>query len=204
MKIQHYVMLSFAFTALTLSSCGGGESTETNDGKKDSIVKDTTAVTIPDKTEYTVEEKDFPATVYVISKGKVNFKDIGEFFGTQYEKIGAACGQSGHEIVGAPVGLFWEWNEETQFADMAAGMAVKPKGQIAYKDLEKFEIPASKCLLIAYYGAYEKTADAHATLENYMKEKSLNLNVVLEEYVTDPGAEPDTSKWLTNIYYILK
>ena len=28
--------------------------------------------------------------------------------------------------------------------------------------------------------------------------------IVLEQYITDPSQEPDTSKWLTNIYYYVK
>jgi hypothetical protein len=27
---------------------------------------------------------------------------------------------------------------------------------------------------------------------------------VIEEFITDPMAEPDTTKWLTNIYYMIK
>lgn len=38
----------------------------------------------------------------------------------------------------------------------------------------------------------------------YLSEKGLTQQLVVEEYVTDPVAEKDTSKWLTNIYYVLK
>ena len=31
----------------------------------------------------------------------------------------------------------------------------------------------------------------------------LNANVI-EEYVTDPGQEQDSTKWLTNVIYLIK
>jgi hypothetical protein len=31
----------------------------------------------------------------------------------------------------------------------------------------------------------------------------MNANVI-EEYVTDPGTEPDSTKWLTNVVYLIK
>jgi hypothetical protein len=37
-----------------------------------------------------------------------------------------------------------------------------------------------------------------------MKSKGLTNGPVIEEYVTDPMNEADTTKWLTNIYYTLK
>ena len=42
-------------------------------------------------------------------------------------------------------------------------------------------------------------------MDDYFKANGLEPSkLVMEEYVTDPGAEPDTSKWLTKIYYFLE
>ena len=41
-------------------------------------------------------------------------------------------------------------------------------------------------------------------IEGYCKQHGLEAGVpAIEEYVTDPASEPDTSKWLTRIYYPL-
>jgi hypothetical protein len=37
-----------------------------------------------------------------------------------------------------------------------------------------------------------------------MKEKGVEHDIVIEEYVTDPRIEKDTARWLTNIFYVLK
>ena len=60
----------------------------------------------------------------------------------------------------------------------------------------------STVYIIDYYGSYEGLMYAHLALDNYLKQKGLKMrSPVIEEYLTDPGAEPDTSKWLTRIYY---
>jgi effector-binding domain-containing protein len=62
-------------------------------------------------------------------------------------------------------------------------------------------------LKIAYYGAYDGSMNmpAHEAIDAYIKEKGLtHYGNVIEEYVTDPMAEKDTTKWLTNIYYMVK
>jgi effector-binding domain-containing protein len=57
----------------------------------------------------------------------------------------------------------------------------------------------------AMSGSYEKSAVAHVQIGNYMKAKKMDKEeVIIEEYVTDPMTEKDTSKWQTNIYYLLK
>jgi effector-binding domain-containing protein len=41
-------------------------------------------------------------------------------------------------------------------------------------------------------------------IEKYLKENGIqSTGMAIEEYVTDPTAEPDTLQWLTKIYYPL-
>jgi effector-binding domain-containing protein len=68
---------------------------------------------------------------------------------------------------------------------------------------ELFETPQSKVMTIDYFGAYSQTTKAHFAMDEYLKSKNLTQKFVIEEYVTDPMAEKDTTKWLTKIYYVL-
>jgi effector-binding domain-containing protein len=89
-------------------------------------------------------------------------------------------------------------------ADMAAGIAFA--GDLAEVP-EGYEIieAGGKALHIEHYGAYDKVAEAHYAMDDYMKEKGLELNeIVVEEYVTDPTTVQDPSEILTNIYYFVK
>jgi effector-binding domain-containing protein len=105
-------------------------------------------------------------------------------------------------LAGAPSGLMYTWDMENNVADMAAGIPISEQA-----DVDGFDIieVGGKSLHIQYYGSYEGSAEAHYAMEDYMKENVLELNeVVIEEYITDPVNEPDTSKWLTNIYYMVR
>jgi effector-binding domain-containing protein len=79
-----------------------------------------------------------------------------------------------------------------------------PNGQ-QLKGWQKFDVPAANLALhIAYNGGYNKIGAAHKALNDYMKEKGLEQSFRIEEYISGPMTEPDTTKWLTNIYYVIK
>ncbi|MDF2451811.1 MAG: hypothetical protein K0S26_1315, partial [Bacteroidota bacterium] len=92
--------------------------------------------------------------------------------------------------------------EKTMTTEVAAVMEVANGTKL--EGVEKFETPAGKVLKIEYFGAYDKSANAHYAMDAYMKEKGLTQSYVLEEYVTDPGTEKDTAKWQTDIFYLVK
>ena len=51
-------------------------------------------------------------------------------------------------------------------------------------------------------GRLDGTGTAHEAMDDMMTAKGLHLRfAAVEEYVTDPAQEPDTSKWVTNICY---
>ncbi len=156
----------------------------------------------PATANYEVKELKWDAKTYYGIKTNTTFDKLAAFFGESYGKIGAAIGKAKAQPIGAPKAIYWSFNEKTMVTDVAAVMEFANGTKIA--DLEKWEVPASKVLLIEYYGAYDKSAAAHYAMDAYMKEKGLTQNIVLEEYVTDPMNEKDTAKWLTNIIYVLK
>jgi effector-binding domain-containing protein len=66
-------------------------------------------------------------------------------------------------------------------------------------------VPAGKALVIDYYGSYEGIGGAHMAMDEYVKSNNLKQkSPVLEQYITDPETEPDTSKWLTKVIYLLE
>jgi hypothetical protein len=148
--------------------------------------------------EHNWEEKTFVGT----KREKMNASQMGAFFGTNFPKLGADLGKGKIQPEMAPSALVYSWDEKTMDCECAAVMAV-PKGT-KMKGWETHVVPAAKVLHVAYYGAYEKSGDAHMAIGKYMQEKGLKDQVVIEEYVTDPMVEKDTAKWLTNIYYVLK
>ncbi|HRP00721.1 MAG TPA: SRPBCC family protein [Flavobacteriales bacterium] len=155
---------------------------------------------------YLIETVEGAETVYIgMRDKKLKWKDMGAFFGTHFPAIGAALGAAQLEMAGAPSGVYWAWNDKDQTTDMMAAMPVKGDASTQVAGYTTHVVPAGRRLKVAYYGDYTKNMDAHLAIDTYIREKGLtHYGNVIEEYVTDPMAEPDTAKWLTNIYYMVK
>ncbi len=153
---------------------------------------------------YEIKEIAWEEKNYIGKKETVAFEKLSAFFAETYPKLGAEFGKNKIEMIGAPSCIYFSYDETGQKTECAAVFGCG-KG-IEIKGWQKFTIqPCPKVLHIAYYGPYNEQMKApHEAMDEYMKEKGLTQNGVVEEYVTDPGTEKDSTKWLTNIYYIIK
>lgn len=151
---------------------------------------------------YNVQEENWDAKTFYGIKSNMTYDKLAAFFGESYGKIGAALSKANTKAIGQPKAIYFSFDEKTMVTDVAAVIEVANGTKL--DGVEKFETPAGKILLIEYYGAYDKSADAHHAMDTYMKEKGLTQSVVVEEYVTDPMTEKDPTKWLTNIFYLVK
>lgn len=152
---------------------------------------------------YKVNTIDFPAKNYIAKREVVKFEDMTNFYATNLPAVAGGIMKAGGEMDGMPVGLFYKYDEEAGTADMAAGCASKKKMEL--EGFENIDVPAGKALAIDYFGGYDGSAEAHYAMDDYMKVRNIGEpSLVIEEYVTDPGTESDTSKWLTKIFYIMK
>lgn len=154
------------------------------------------------KRGYFINEVDLKPKFYVLKRESVKFSNIQEFYATNFQAIMQKIQLLELPLTGAPSGLIYTWDMENNVADMAAGIPIAEEA-----DIDGFEVVelSGKSLEINYYGAYSGIAEAHYAMDDYMKENGLALNeVVIEEYITDPSNEPDTSKWLTNVYYLVQ
>lgn len=149
---------------------------------------------------YEVKEIDWKGKDYAIVRSTVKFPDIPAFFKKNlpvlFEAVTKAKGNPG-----IPVGIFYKYDEKAGETDMAAG--VPYEGKIDLGKTAVTHAAAGKAYLIEYYGAYENMQAPYQSMAEYLKANfgHENPDLVIEEYVTDPGVEKDTSQWLTNIYF---
>ena len=173
------------------------------------------SIPVKPKSKFNVMEEDAGERVYIIKKDSLGWAQISEFYQKNLPLMFAAIGKAKLEMAGAPSGLFFSWDTVSKSTVMAAAIPVKPAGnssngskgkaKIKVKDFETLILPAGKNLHIAYMGGYNGIGAAHNAMDDYMKEKNfLQGSPVIEEYVTDPSKEPDSTKWLTNVFYPVK
>lgn len=154
---------------------------------------------------YVIETIDRPAMTYVGKRAVTKFADMQRYMGTTYGAVGAALGKAQIPLSGSPSALFFSYDEKGMSADMMPAFPVKAAPDLSLQGYTTYATPASKTLHISYMGAYEKSGEAHYAMDEMIKSNGLTqYGAVIEEYVTDPMSEPDTAKWLTNIYYLVK
>lgn len=137
---------------------------------------------------------------YVGIRETVAMPQLAERMALHFPKIAQALQAAGIELDGMPSGLYFTWDEAAQTTDFAAAFPVKSKVEI--KGFTTFEMPAGTRLSVDYYGPYEKIAPAHEAIDAYIqRNKWQHGAMAVEEYVTDPGMEPNPAKWLTKVTY---
>lgn len=152
--------------------------------------------------KFTIETINFDETDYLTYRDRIGFSEMQQFYSENLGAIFMLLSENpSTEVSGSASGIYYDWDEENSEADLAAAVPFSSAEEI---DFEKYKVVTlgGEALKIAYYGAYEKLNEPHEAIHSYLEENNLPMShVVLEEYVTDPTQEPDTSKWLTNIYY---
>ncbi|MDP1800529.1 MAG: hypothetical protein Q8L81_04205, partial [Bacteroidota bacterium] len=152
---------------------------------------------------YEIKEVQWDEKTFISTKrAKRDGSKLGDFFGENWPKMLTQLEKEKIQPTMSPCGIFYSWDEKTMETDCMAAMCIPNKTEV--KGWETCTVPASKVLSVPYYGAPEKSIEAHYAMDEYIKAHKLDYNFVIEEYVTDPTLEKDTARWLTNIYYILK
>ena len=153
---------------------------------------------------YKVTEMNFPATSFAMVRQRIQMSDITSFFITHLPVLYTESGKIG-VTAGTPAGLYFEWDDKTQQTDMAAAVPVPPGTKIENPIISINAIPASKAISVNHNGAYENIRDAYTSLDNYISQKKLSRRFpVIEQYITGPQQETDTSKWLTRVVYLIE
>lgn len=146
--------------------------------------------------QYEVQEVDVePQIVLTAPKENVAVEGISDYLAKNFDELRGEALVSNLKP-GAASAIYHTWDGKTTEIEAVLTVDKAPKGKIAFR-----ELPATKALKVDYYGAYAGSESAHMAIDVYSKEKNLKLGAPWESYITDPSTEPDTSKWLTQIYY---
>ncbi len=147
-----------------------------------------------------IKEVDYPAHVFQGIRQTVSWDNIGKFFGESMGQLGAGIGD---KIAGPGTGLYYTWDTVNHNADMVAAFPVsdtskKVKGSIIIRQ------DPSKAFMIEHKGPYGGMMGAHMALGKEVAAKGKTVSLVVEEYIVGMPAETDSTKFVTNIYYLVK
>ena len=120
---------------------------------------------------------------------------LGSLFGEVYEYIQ----QNGQQPTGMPFSRYHSMDGGT--VDLECGMPVASAMEGTGR-VQAGELPAGTVATVTHLGPYDNLPQSWSALTEWMGSQGLQpAGAPWEVYATDPGAEPDQSKWRTDIFF---
>ncbi len=127
--------------------------------------------------------------------------DIPEALGRMFQAVKDTLAKQGVESDGAPFARYHSFGDAV---DLEAGLMVaaetQPDGIV-----KPGELPAGPAAIAVHAGPYESLGATYDAMERWLAMSSHEPNGgPWELYITDPSAEPNPSKWLTEVIFPLR
>lgn len=127
---------------------------------------------------------------------------ISKEMARMYGELFTALKKSKVELAGAPFALYPSYSETSM--DMVCALPVAANAKLPSK-YALMTNEGGNAVKAIHKGAYDKLEATHNEIAKFMEFKKLQSNgAPWEVYVTDPGVEKDTAKWITEVYYPVK
>jgi effector-binding domain-containing protein len=118
-----------------------------------------------------------------------------------------------HDITpaGAPFVRYLRIDMEAEL-EIELGVPVTAPGEVPVDDrVRAGELPAGRYVVLLHVGPYQGLIDSNAELQDWAEEHSIRWRREhgsawggrVERYLTDPSAEPDSSRWETELAYLV-
>ena len=127
-------------------------------------------------------------------------EELPERLGPLFGEVAGFLQRNGEQPAGMPFTIYHEVGGDTTL-DFESGMPVASpvagEGRI-----RAGELPAARVAAVTHLGPYDTLGGTWSALMDWMESQGLQpAGAPWEVYVTDPGAEPDQSKWRTDIFF---
>ncbi len=129
----------------------------------------------------------------------ITMDKIGEVMGPLFGEVYAYIQQSGQAPAGMPFAIYHGMDGGT--VEIECGMPVASPMEGTDR-IRAGELPCGTAATVTHMGPYDDLGQTWAALTEWVKSQGLEAaGAPWEVYVTDPGAEPDQSKWRTDIFF---
>jgi len=152
---------------------------------------------------YYVKSRNVPTALYAFKRSLVPINKLSAYFGSSYTELNKYLTEQGVKVTGFPSGLYWTFDLNAGNTDVGAAFPVD-KTISGNAQMSTIEL-GGKAVIVDFFGNYNKLGEAHKAIGDYLAEKSMKMKApVLEQYITDPMSEKDTTKWQTKIIYFVQ
>ncbi len=124
---------------------------------------------------------------------------LAEVMGPLFGEVHAHIGEQGATPAGMPLTIYHTADGDTLEIECAIPVAAPMDGT---ERIGAGVLPGGTVAAVTHLGPYENLHHTWAALTEWMRSEGLErAGAPWEVYVTDPGAEPDVSKWRTDIFF---
>jgi hypothetical protein len=110
----------------------------------------------------------------------------------------------GDKINGHAMQLFYGWDTATKTGDVMVAFPVTDTTAKLMAGAQYVTIAAGNSYKVVQKGPYTHFPDIHMGIQGYLAQKGQSPSLIFEEYEVSPIETPDSNKWVTNIYYLVK
>jgi effector-binding domain-containing protein len=125
--------------------------------------------------------------------------EIGTKMGEMYGRVMEYTITKGLRVAGPPFALYHDYDQEK--TDMECGFPVSGSNEGA-GSFRSCTLPGGKVVKGVHVGPYDKLVDTYIDMQAWMGKEGLRPKKTMwERYLTDPKAEKNPSKYVTEIYW---
>ena len=148
------------------------------------------------------EVVQLPARRAAVMHASASTEELPATFERIFPAVFAALTEQGVTDMGHVIAVYhsMDANQMELSAGIEVGADVEPGAP-----LELLELPAGDAVKADHYGPYDQLSQTHESIWPFVQELGrAPISGPIERYITDPEAEPDQSKWHTEIYLPLQ
>jgi len=141
---------------------------------------------------------EVPARTALVLAATTTMEDLGDVLSRLFPELCVKAAELGLTPMGAPFTRYGATHADGSI-EIEACLTVGEAGG------ESLKLEACRAAMVSHFGDYSTLGDAHFALGEFVRRERLETaGLCWEEYVTDPGAEPDPAKWETRVCWPVK
>ncbi len=143
-----------------------------------------------------------PARRAAVMHATASAAELPSTFERIFPAVHAALSEQGVSEMGHVIAVYHSMDANVM--KLSAGIEIGADVSLS-EPLQLWELAAGDAVKADHFGPYEQLAQIHEQVWQFVQAQGRTpVSGPIERYITDPGAEPDTSKWHTEIYLPLQ
>jgi len=146
-----------------------------------------------------IELRELPEQRLLVKKTRCNQRAIAPAFERAIRSVAGCIVTSGAKVMSMPYGVYLEWGATD--CELAAGFQVR--GDVALEGgVEWLTLTGGMHAFASHFGPYDQLKETHGGIVEWCRAHDKTMRgPCWETYPVDPGAEPDSAKWQTDVFY---